>query len=49
MDLLKGMVEGQKSKRLSDEVNAMCKTAEVEENVDNVDTIMDDSWEENLE
>ena len=32
-----------------DEVVATYKTAEVEANVDDIDTNMDDSWEENLE
>ena len=44
MDLLSVMVEGQE-KEAEDEV-VMCKTAEVEGNVD-IDTI-DDSWEEDL-
>ena len=48
MDLLSAMVEGQEQEA-EDEVVAMYKTAEVEGNVDDIDTIMDDSWEENLE
>ena len=48
MDLLSAMVEGQEQEA-DDEVVARYKTAEVEGNVDDIDTIMDDSWEENLE
>ena len=48
MDLLSAMVEGQEQEA-DDEVVARYKTAEVEGNVDDIDTIVDDSWEENLE
>ena len=44
MDLLSAMVEGQEQE--ADDEVVMCKTAEVEGNVD-IDTI-DDSWEEDL-
>ena len=48
MDLFSVMVEGQEQEA-DDEVVARYKTAKVEGNVDNINTIMDDSWEENLE
>ena len=48
MDLLSAMVEGQEQEA-DDEVVTRYKIAEVEGNVDDIDTIMDDSWEENLE
>ena len=48
MDLLSAMVEGQEQEA-EDEVVATYKTAEVEANVDDINTNMDDSWEENLE